>query len=401
MTSIYTNTLEASDGHPERFEELRIWRLNSCFLYDLLMLKRNTLGLYSCQWFPETDVSSLSGFFSQKILLGRAGDGNSPFMVIQVDIPDSKEQGYSDDLREELKSGEEPNLTKLRVCFVGSLGLDIHRVRYSPQQNYIVAGRTSKANVVLFDISEVPISGKPQAKPLDILDGPPEKNNCFSLAWDPVRKGVLGASGPDSGIYQWDVNGGNIKALSCIRDPQQETINDIHYHPTESIIGAAGEQKRFTLFDWTSHSVIDSKVAHKKGINCIEFHPQNGNLFLTGSDDTTIALWDRRKTHRELYRFTDHQVSVTEVHWNPVSPSVFASAADNKVFLWDMTRIGAPLDPKDLDACSPELLFIHGGHIKGVEGLDWNPQLPRVVASVSLDEFIEIWSPGLHVLDDL
>ncbi|GJD07448.1 Histone acetyltransferase type B subunit 2 [Galdieria sulphuraria] len=363
MTSMYANTLEASDGHPEKFEELRIWRLNSCFLYDLLILKRNSLGLYSCQWLPETDVALRPGFFSQKILLGRAGDGNSAFMVIQVDMPDSKEQGYSDDLKEELKSVKELSLTKLRVCYIGSLRQDIHRVRYSPQQNNIVAGRTSKASVVLFDISETSTSNKLQAEPLDILDGPPEKNNCFSLAWDPVRKGVLGAGGPDN--------------------------------------GAAGEQKRFTLFDKTSHSVIESRVAHKKGVNCIEFHPQNANLFLTGSDDTTIALWDRRKTHRELYRFTDHHTSVTELHWNPISPSLFASAADSKVFLWDMTRIGASLDTKDLDGSSPELLFIHGGHIKGVEGFDWNSEVPRMIASVSLDEFIEIWSPGLHVLDEL
>lgn len=399
MTTASANTLEASDRHPERYEELRIWRLNSCFLYDLLVLKRTTLGIYSCQWLPEIEVHSSIDFFSQKILLGRAGDGNCAFMMIQVEMPYSKEQAYSDDLEEEVKK-DGSCLTKTRVCCIGALGLDIHRVRYSPYQNEIVAGRTSTAGVVLFDTSPTLISETREAKLIELLDGPPEKNDCFSLAWDPVRKGVLGVSGPDNGIYQWDMNSGTVRALSCIRDPQQEKLNDLHFHPTESIIGAAGEQQRFTLFDSKSNSVIDSKVAHKRGTNCIEFHPQDSNLFLTGSDDTTIALWDRRYMHRELYRFRDHQASVTELHWNPVFPELFASAAGNRVFLWDMTRIGACLNAKDVDNVSPELLFVHGGHIKGVEGLDWNPKIPRVVASVSLDEFIEIWSPGLHVLDE-
>jgi len=47
-----SNTLEGDDQHPERFEELRIWRKNACYLYDLLVLKRNALPLYSCQWLP-------------------------------------------------------------------------------------------------------------------------------------------------------------------------------------------------------------------------------------------------------------------------------------------------------------------------------------------------------------
>lgn len=45
-------------------------------------------------------------FFSQKILLGRAGDGNCAFMMIQVEMPYSKEQAYSDDLEEEAKKGK-------------------------------------------------------------------------------------------------------------------------------------------------------------------------------------------------------------------------------------------------------------------------------------------------------
>jgi len=45
------------------------------------------------------------------------------------------------------------------------------------------------------------------------------------------------------------------------------------------------------------------------------------------------------------------------------------------------------------------LLFIHSGHIRIVEGLDWNPKVPNIIATVSADEFIEIWSPGLHLLN--
>jgi len=157
--------------------------------------------------------------------------------------------------------------------------------------------------------------------------------SSFSLAWDPLREGALGASGPDNGIYQWQVREASVVQLSCVRDPQQQQINDLHFHPTECIIAAAGEEKRFTLFDSRSHKVIESIEAHEKGVNSIEFHPQNANLFLTGSDDTNIALWDRRMTQRALHRFTDHCASIFEVHWNPVSPSIFASSADNKVFV--------------------------------------------------------------------
>lgn len=396
-----SNTLEGDDQHPERFEELRIWRKNACYLYDLLVLKRNALPLYSCQWLPKVETCSRQGFFSQTLLLGRGhGDIQGPLQVVRLDIP-QPEECYADKLIDELEKGTQSTSRKLQVLCLGSLDLDIHRVRYSPHQTSLVAGRTSKASVVLFDISKISKSKNyPEAERIDILQGPPEDGCCFSLAWDPLREGVLGASGPDNGIYQWQVREASVVQLSCVRDPQQQQINDLHFHPTECIIAAAGEEKRFTLFDSRSHKVIESIEAHEKGVNSIEFHPQNANLFLTGSDDTNIALWDRRMTQRALHRFTDHCASIFEVHWNPVSPSIFASSADNKVFLWDITRIGAPLGQDDIDIkSSPELLFIHSGHIRIVEGLDWNPKVPNIIATVSADEFIEIWSPGLHLLN--
>lgn len=43
----------------------------------------------------------------------------------------------------------------------------------------------------------------------------------------------------------------------------------------------------------------------------MDFHPLGGNTFVTGSVDSTIALWDIRKPDMKLYIFEKHSGPVT------------------------------------------------------------------------------------------
>jgi histone-binding protein RBBP4 len=56
------------------------------------------------------------------------------------------------------------------------------------------------------------------------------------------------------------------------------------------------------------------------------------------------------------------------VRWSPHHETILASAsADNRVMLWDLSRIGEQQSPQDAEDGPPELLFIHGGHTSKVK----------------------------------
>lgn len=77
----------------------------------------------------------------------------------------------------------------------------------------------------------------------------------------------------------------------------------------------------------------------------------------------TVALWDTRNLKERLHKFEGHQEGVFQVSWAPFNETILAScAADRRVHIWDLSKIGDEQSPEDSEDGPPELLFIHGGH---------------------------------------
>lgn len=118
---------------------------------------------------------------------------------------------------------------------------------------------------------------------------------------------------------------------------------------------------------------------HSADCNCLAFHPVNDYAILTGSDDTTIALWDMRNLSKEVRRFEQrHRDGVLEVAWSPIAPSIFASSsADQHIFVWDL---------KNPD----QVIFDHKGHDSRIPDISWHPTRP-LIASIAEDSSFQIW----------
>lgn len=65
-----------------------------------------------------------------------------------------------------------------------------------------------------------------------------------------------------------------------------------------------------SLFRWDfkqkSNQPTHVIKAHTQEINTIDFNQYNEFLFLTGSNDKTVALWDLRQTSKRLHSFEGH-----------------------------------------------------------------------------------------------
>lgn len=72
-----------------------------------------------------------------------------------------------------------------------------------------------------------------------------------------------------------------------------------------------------SFFRWDQRIKNNQPTHHIKGhleeINSIDFNPYNEYMFLTGSADKTIALWDLRAMTKKLHTFEGHTDSVKKL----------------------------------------------------------------------------------------
>ena len=134
-----------------------------------------------------------------------------------------------------------------------------------------------------------------------------------------------------------------------------------------------------------------------------------------------------RNTSKPLHKFESHTDEVFCTSWAPFNETIFAStAADRRIMVWDLAKIGVEQSAEDAEDGPPELLvsteycsgpvqcefilllplpaaallavqFIHGGHTAKVIDMSWNSSDAWVMASVAEDNILQIWEMvGCH-----
>ena len=106
------------------------------------------------------------------------------------------------------------------------------------------------------------------------------------------------------------------------------------------------------VFDANKPSRISPEIplirGHSSYVADVKFSPFRANLLSTGSDDTTVKLWEipqdglTEDITVELQKYTGHTRKVSLVEFNPVVNEVIASASfDNSIHVWDITKAEA------------------------------------------------------------
>ena len=81
--------------------------------------------------------------------------------------------------------------------------------------------------------------------------------------------------------------------------------------------------------------IIPHKEAHAASINCIQFLPNESNLFATGSSDDTIRIWDEKG--KEIKVFVGHFAPITQIDYTFFENKLMmaSSSEDGTVKIWD------------------------------------------------------------------
>jgi WD40 repeat protein len=154
------------------------------------------------------------------------------------------------------------------------------------------------------------------------------------------------------------------------------------------IFGTVGSDAHYRIWDIrTPKQFVQCQKASEDELLSFGFSYFNENLFCTGGEESgNFHVWDIRLPRSALNDFVYHKESVTSIEWNPNVPNLILSTSlDGQVFIWDHNKTGEEQARHDYADGPPELLFPHEMHQKKrIEEGGWcpHPGFERMVVSV-------------------
>lgn len=78
---------------------------------------------------------------------------------------------------------------------------------------------------------------------------------------------------------------------------------------------------------------------HKRTVNKVCFHPNDGNLLISGSQDGRMNLFDLRVKDKAISTFLSQSESVRDVQFSRFRDNTFASVQENgNVQIWNLRK---------------------------------------------------------------
>jgi small GTP-binding protein len=152
------------------------------------------------------------------------------------------------------------------------------------------------------------------------------------------------------------------------------TIRCLSFHPEGQILASGSDDTTITLWNTKSSELIHVLKGHFSYVMSLAFSP-DGSRLASGSNDSTIKIWEVA-SGQLLRTFNGHLERVNSVVFDPSGKFLYSGSFDSKIKLWNVT--------------TGELLKTLEGHKHRVNGLILIPD-QNILVSGSDDFTIKLW----------
>lgn len=188
-------------------------------------------------------------------------------------------------------------------------------------------------------------------------------------------------------------------------------INDVKFSPlNRNLLVTSGQDGFFKIWDLRDKGYKCNLQCKSStdDLNCSSFNNVNPNLLVAaGEQSGAISVWDLRMPQTSINTVTFHKGQVTCVEWHPTQEQVFVSGGDDgAVYIWDNAKNGEEQGRRDYEDGPPELVASNDeGHASMIEDVCWQPNAKAgvfpMIASIENERVLEVWKPKEDFFVDL
>ncbi|KAL7675634.1 hypothetical protein ACOME3_001900 [Neoechinorhynchus agilis] len=168
------------------------------------------------------------------------------------------------------------------------------------------------------------------------------------VAWSRSDESIVAISfaGPHIFIYDIQVVAIPVAKLRLnVDNIHSRTVNRVHFHPSDGSVLLTGSQDgTCNIMDLREPSVVSTFKAHSEsGVRDVEFHPSNSYRFASSADNGSLAIWDMRKNERPEMLISAHTEPILSLDWHLFDHGLIATASrDKQIKVWDVDDISSP-----------------------------------------------------------
>jgi WD40 repeat protein len=185
----------------------------------------------------------------------------------------------------------------------------------------------------------------------------------------------------------WVYNLGD-SSLAVYLDGHDDRVGTVAWSPDGSHLASGSDDTTIALWDPASGEQVDTLLGHSRRVRTVTWSP-DGQFLGSGGSDGEIRIWDP-ESGEEIDLINGQTLHVWDLAWSPVAPQIAWAGADGRVRIqtWDNGPRG-----------EVRSLRGHSGHVWQVY---WSPDGSQL-ASVGEDNTVRVWDAAsgtnLNTLD--